>query len=88
MTFLETMQWQRDNAPHIKRLADLGDKLAIKLIESYRESYRDQLNIFKQSEWMKVADEFCRRDLTIATREILQDRYGHKIPKDLRRLDS
>jgi hypothetical protein len=88
MTFGETLEWQRVNSVHIKRLADLGDRLAMKLITAYRELYADQLNPIKQNEWMKIADDYCRRDLTIVTRVLLQDRFGHKAPKTLRRLDS
>ena len=80
VTFKETMFWQRENAPLINRLAKLGDKLAKRLMLAYQQAYDDKLNIDKQSEWMKVADDFCRRELTLTTRRILQDRYGHKIP--------
>jgi len=88
MTFQETMDWQRVNSVHIKRLADLGDRLAMKLILAYRELFVDQLNLVKQNEWLKICDDFCRRDLTITTRTLLQEKYGHKIPRQLRRLDS
>lgn len=88
MTFQETMEWQRTQAHHIKRLADLGDRLAMKLITAYRELYADRMNTLLQAEWMKIADDYCRRDLTDVTRVLLQDRLGHKPPKQLRRLDS
>lgn len=80
MTFQETMEWQYCNIREINRLAKLGDKLALRLIEAYKEAYGDKLNTYKQSEWMKVCDDFCRRDLMKDTRRILQDRFGHKIP--------
>jgi hypothetical protein len=88
MDFQSTLEWQRVNADKISRLAKFGDKLAARLIVAYRELYADQLNPLKQSEWMKICDDYCRRDLTIVTRVLLQDRYGHKAPKQLRRLDS
>lgn len=88
MTFAETMEWQRCNSEKISRLAHLGDKLAMRLITAYRELYADRLNPWKQQEWMKVCDDYCRRDLTLVTRVILQDKFGHKAPKQLRRLDS
>lgn len=88
MTFFDTIQWQRVNSAHISRLAVLGDALAVKLVAAYRDLYDDKLNPHKQTEWMKICDDFCRRDLTLTTRVILQDRFGHKAPKDLRRLDS
>lgn len=88
MTFNETMQWQAVNAPHIKRLSKFGDQLATRLITAYRVLYLDKLNPFKQQEWMLICDDYCRRDLMSTTRTILQDRFGHKAPKDLRRLDS
>ena len=88
MTFQETMLWQRTQAEKIQRLATLGDKLAARLIVAYRELYVDRTNPFKQAEWMAVADDYCRRDLTLVTRVLLQDRFGHKVPKPLRRLDS
>lgn len=88
MTFQETIDWQRTQAHHIKRLADLGDRLAMKLITAYRNLYDDRLNPVKQLEWLKIADDYCRRDLTMVTRVLLGDRYGHKEPKQLRRLDS
>ncbi len=88
MTLQEALEYQRTQSHHIKRLADLGDRLAMKLITAYRELYSDQLNPIKQNEWMKIIDDYCRRDLTIVTRTLLQDRLGHKVPKSLRRLDS
>ena len=88
MTFQDTMAWQRVQSDKINRLARLGDKLALRLIEAYRELYADQMNPLKQSEWMKICDDYCRRDLTIVTRVLLQDRYGHKAPQQLRRLDA
>lgn len=88
MTLQMTIEWQRCNCDKINRLAKLGDPLAMRLVIAYRELHVDQLNPFKQQEWMKVADDFCRRDLTLVTRVLLQDRYGHKPPIELRRLDS
>ena len=88
MTFQETMEWQRVNAHHISRLSGLGDKLAARLIVAYRELFRDQMNPVKQSEWMKVADDYARRDLIITERRLLQDRFAHKIDVPLRRIDT
>ncbi len=88
MNFQQTMEWQRINAGHINRLAKLGDALAVRLIVAFKASYANQLDVYLQNEWMKVADDFCRRDLTITTRRILQDRFGVKIPQDLKRIDS
>lgn len=88
MDFHSTMEWQRVNSEKINRLAKLGDALALRLIEAYRAAFADKLNTYLQDEWMKVCDDYCRRDLTLTTRTILQDRYGHKEPKQLRRLDS
>ena len=84
----ETLEWLRVNSSHIDRLAKLGDALALKLIWSYRELYADRLNPYKQSEFLKITDDYCRRDLTITSRAQLADKYGHKIIKPLRRLDS
>jgi hypothetical protein len=83
-----TLAWQRENAPQINQLAKEGDKLAIRLIEAYRALYAKKFDPYLQSEWMKICDDYFRRDLTIATRRILQDRFGYKIPKDLKRVDS
>lgn len=88
MTFQMTLEWQRVQSANINRLARLGDELALRLIAAYRAAYVDQLNPYLQSEWMKVCDDYCRRDLTITTRTILQDRFGHKVPKQLKRMDS
>lgn len=88
MTFRETQEWQYCNAPKINRLAKFGDKLAKRLITAYRVLYADRLNPFKQQEWMKICDDYCRRDLTITTRAQLAERFGHKIPRELRRMDS
>jgi hypothetical protein len=88
MTFNETMEWQRIQSDKIKRLAKFGDKLAKRLIDSYRILYADRLNPLKQQEWMKICDDYCRRDLTITTRALLGERFGHKIPQQLRRIDS
>jgi len=88
MTFRETQEWLRVQSEHINRLAKLGDGLALRLIDAYRELHADRLNPVKQSEWMAVCDDYCRRDLTITTRVILQTKYGHKEPRQLRRLDS
>lgn len=88
MTFSETMEWQYTQAPNINRLAKLGDKLALRLVTAYRALYANKADPYLQSEWMKVADDYCRRDLMIATRKILGDRFGHKEPKQLKRMDS
>lgn len=88
MDFPSTLDWQRCNSEKISRLAMLGDPLANRLVAAYRALYADKLNPYLQSEWMAVCDDFCRRDLTLTTRKILQDRYGHKVPKQLKRMDS
>lgn len=88
MTFQMTLEWQRVQSANINRLAKLGDELALRLIAAYRAAHADQLNPYLQSEWMKVCDDYCRRDLTLTTRKILQDRFGHKPPKQLKRMDS
>jgi hypothetical protein len=88
MNFRETQEWQYVNASKINRLAKLGDSLAKRLIEAYRTLYTDKLNPYLQSEWLKICDDFCRRDLTISTRAQLAEKYGHKIPQQLRRIDS
>lgn len=88
MTFHETLSWQLTQWDKINRLADLGDALARRLVLAYHTLYAHQLDPKLQTEWMKVADDYCRRDLTITTRVILQDRFGHKAPQHLRRIDS
>jgi len=88
MTFQETLAWHGLQWDRINRLADLGDALARRLVVAYHVLYDDQLNPVKQTDWMKVADDYCRRDLTDVTRVILADRFGHKAPTSLRRLDS
>lgn len=88
MTFQMTLEWQRVQSENINRLALLGDALAIRLVEAYRALYANKTDPYLQSEWMKVCDDYCRRDLTITTRTILQDRFGHKAPKQLKRIDS
>lgn len=86
MDFSSTMEWQRCNITQINRLASLEDPLAVRLREAYRALYDDQLNIYKQSEWMKICDDFCRRELMTDTRRILQDRFGHKIPSEYKNI--
>jgi hypothetical protein len=86
LDFKATMEWQACNIIAINRLAKLGDKLALRLIEAYRAAYDDKLNIWKQDEWMKVCDDFARRELMLDTRRILQDRYGHKIPSEYKNI--
>lgn len=88
MNFLETREWQAVNARHIARLAGEGDKLAIRLIAADRARCAAPLDPALLTDWLKVADDYCRRDLTITTRRILQDRFGHKIPKNFKRIDS
>lgn len=88
MTFNETLEWQRVQSDRIKRLAKFGDKLAKRLIDAYRILYADRLNPLKQQEWLKICDDYCRRDLTITTRALLAERFGHKIPQQLKRMDS
>lgn len=83
-----TLAWQRENAPQINKLAKEGDALAMRLIEAYREAYRHPLDPYLHDEWMKICDDYVRRDLTNTTRRILQDRFGYKIPKPLKRVDS
>ena len=88
MNFLETREWQAVNARHIARLAKEGDALAKRLIAADRARCANPLDPKLLTDWLKVADDYCRRDLTMVTRRILQDRFGHKIPKDLKRVDS
>jgi len=86
MTYEETKWWLIENGPAIGRLAKQGDKLALRLIQAHYDHIRNKLDPRLQDDLVKVADDYCRRDLTITTRVILQNRYGHRIPKDLRRL--
>lgn len=88
MTFQETLAWQATQWDKINRLADRGDKLARKLVVAYHNLRASQLDPTLQTEWMLIADDYCRRDLTLATRVILQDRFGHKAPQQLKRMDS
>lgn len=88
MNMIETRDWQRENAGHIDELVKQGDKLAIRLVDAYRYLYDHQLDPQAQTVWLQVCDDFARRDLTKTTRVILQDRFGVKPPKDLRRIDS
>lgn len=88
MDMQQTLEWQRANSEHINRLAKQGDKLAVRLVEAYRYLYDHRLDPKAQDDWMKICDDYLRRDLTITTRVILQNRFGHKPPKDMRRLDS
>lgn len=84
MNFLATREWQAVNARNIKRLANEGDALAKRLIAADRARCANPLNPDLLTDWLKVADDYCRRDLTTATRRILQDRFGHKIPTTLK----
>ena len=88
MTFQEALAWQSIQWDKINRLADLGDALARRLVLAYHDLHANQLDPYFQTEWHKIADDYCRRDLTAATRVILADRFGHKAPVALRRLDS
>ncbi len=88
MTFKEALEWQHLNAQEVVRLALLGDPLARRLTAAYRALYGDKFNPIKQDEWMAVVDDFIRRDLTLTERAVLQERFGHKIEPELRRLDS
>lgn len=88
MTFQETLAWQATQWDKINRLADQGDKLARKLVVAYHNLYDHKLDPELQTEWMLIADDYCRRDLTLVTRVILQDRFGHKAPVHLKRMDS
>ncbi len=80
MTFGETLEWQRCNHWDIKRLANLGDELACKLVGAYYRLYSNRMDPKAQTEWMKYCDEFSRRDLYDDQRYIMQNRFGHKLP--------
>lgn len=80
----ETMEWQRVNSAAINRLAKLGDRLAMRLIQAYRDLYDDKFNPLKQETWMQVCEDYAKRELFVSTRRILQDRWGHKIPSEYR----
>lgn len=86
MTYQETRLWLIDQGPNIGRLAKEGDKLALRLVQAHIDHIGDKLNPVLQDDLVKVADDYCRRDLTITTRRILQDRFGHRIPTQLRKL--
>jgi hypothetical protein len=88
VTFEETKEWQAVNARYIMRLAKEGDALAKRLVAADRARCAKPLDPLLLTDWMKVCDDYCRRDLTTVTRRILQDRFGHKIPKELKRMDS
>ena len=79
MTLQECIEWQRVNAHHIDRLAHQGDREANKLISVYRELYRHQLDVKLQNEFIVCCNEYAKRDLTITERDILADRFGHKV---------
>ena len=81
MTYEETKWWLIENGAAIGRLAKQGDKLALRLIQAHHDHIRNKLNPRLQDDLIKVADDFCRRDLTVVTRVILQNRYGHKVPR-------
>ncbi len=88
MTFQDALDWQRFNAHHISRLSGLGDRLARRLIEAYHALHADKFNPQKQAEWHRIVEDYVRRELELASRRELQERFGHKIPKQMRRIDS
>jgi hypothetical protein len=88
MDFPTTLDWQRSNSEKINRLARLGDRLAKSLIQAYTYLYDHRLDPAAQENWLKICDDYARRELMATTRRILNDRYGHKIPKTFRRIDS
>lgn len=79
MKLNECLEWQRCNAHHVDRLAKLGDREANKLISAYRALYDHQLDVNLQNEFMVCCNEFVKRDLTITERDVLANRYGHKV---------
>lgn len=83
-----SLEWQRENSQHINNLVKQNDPLAIRLVTAYRALYAHPLDPYLESEWLKVCDDYVRRELTSTTRVILQDRFGFKPPKHLKRIDS
>lgn len=74
-------EYMLSNVDHINHLAKQGDAEAIIVQLNYRNFYRNKLNVHAQNEFVVSVQEFMKRDLTIATREILQNRFGHKLPR-------
>lgn len=84
MTYQETKMYVIEQGPKIGYLAKQGDKLALRLVKAHWDHIHDKLNPKLQTDFMKVADDYMRRDLTLTTRVILQNRFGHKAPVDLK----
>lgn len=74
------LDYLRCTGHRIGRLARLGDKESLIVEFTYRALYLDQKNPAKQDELIHVVKEFMARDLIKTEREILQNRYGHKVP--------
>lgn len=79
MTLQDCLEWQRCNAHHIDHLAKNGDREAKKLIFTYRALYDHRTDVKLQNEFIHVVEEFIKRDLTITEREVLANRFGHKV---------
>ena len=84
MTFQETKAYLLDKGPTIGRLAKLGDKLAMRVIQAHWDWHKNKFDPWYQSELIKITHDYCVRSLTIATRTILQDRFGVHAPREFK----
>jgi hypothetical protein len=82
MDLQQTINYLRRNGPEIGRLRQRGDKLAARVISSYRYLFDHRADVRAQNELIKLVNEYAVRDLTESAMRDLANRFGHKNDAD------
>lgn len=76
MNLDEAHKFTKAYAAQIVQRIGLGDKLALRVFTTCGEFIKDQRNVLKQTEFIKVAEEYSRRNLTITEHADLDRLFG------------
>lgn len=78
LTFPQCIHYLRHHGHYVGQLVKQGDALAKRVYDAYVAHHGDRINVFKQNELVVVVNEYIGRDLHIAERRVMQERFGHK----------
>lgn len=76
MNIEDAISWVRWNAPSVGRLCRLGEKEALRLRFAWEACYRNPTDPALQNELLVIVQDYIRRQLTLAERVVLDDRFG------------
>lgn len=82
MKLRDVLEYLQLNAPEIGRLAQRGDKLAMKVFRAYKEAYDHRTSIRSQNDLIAMTEDYIRRDINVAEAAELKAKFGHKDDHD------